>query len=285
MAAIGAARTTVETLRRTPRLFYAGVAVAALIAPQHLLRLFVPLVPRLLGVLTFSVAVFVYAALFAAVAHATTGTASLDAAIEAGRERYLPLLGGKLIAAIAQVAWMAAIGGTAVATLVTVSESQSVTALLQFDGTLAEAILGSTAGNIGLVVVVTLLVAGPVAWFVVQFYDVAIVLGDGGIVDGFRQSVRIVEARPIAALGYTAIRVGVYALVAGLPWAMAILFAIVVPSAGSGVAAEMTVLIGVMVLGMVMTIVPVITTVVLVPLLGTDKVEFFEHVAESETMA
>jgi hypothetical protein len=212
MAAIKSLRAALGALAGSPVLFLAGLAYGIVVLPQTALQLLgIPLVPFLLQVVTFFVTPFVVAGLIGMADEALAGDTSLSTLTAVGRERYLPLLLGNFVnLAIAIVFGVLALVVVLVAVFtVGIGAVAGQTA----GGTAGGAALGgSVLLVLGLAAVLVLLVV--VVNFFIQFYPIAIVAGDAGAVDGFRESVSLVRNNLLPALGYSLINLAVILLTA-----------------------------------------------------------------------
>lgn len=209
MAAIAALRSTLSALGGNPVLFLVGLLYGAITLPQSALRLAgVSVAPTVLQILTFFVTPFVVAGFLGMAsesldaderrssAHQTEsggdGT-SLSTLTRVGRDRYVPLLVGNI------VEFVIVFGFGIVAALVAV-----VAAIGLFGaGGGAAAGGGMMVAVAGVVVLVVL--AFLLLHFFIQFYSVAIVVGEAGALEGFRESYRLVRDNLVSALGYSVI--------------------------------------------------------------------------------
>jgi hypothetical protein len=190
MAAIQALRESLSALGRNPVLFLVGLLYGVVLLPQQATQFAgVPAVPTLLQILTFFVTPFVVAGLLGMADEALDGETSFSTLTRVGKARYVPLLVGNLIEFALTLAFgiLAAIVGAVLAVVV----------------------LGS-GGNAGVGVVAALVVGAVVllfflVYFFIQFFPVAIVVGEADAVDGFTESYRLVRNNVVSTLGYSVI--------------------------------------------------------------------------------
>ncbi|MFC6826190.1 hypothetical protein [Halopelagius fulvigenes] len=194
MAAIDALRSALSALGRNPVLFLVGLLYGLIVLPQQALSLTsLSFLSYPLQILTFFVTPFVVAGLLGMASEGLDGETSLSTLTRVGRDRYVPLLVGSIV----EFAILLVFG--VVATIVGV-----VAAV----GLLGAGGAGGAGGGAMLAVgalVVVLVLALLVLHFFIQFYSVAIVVGEAGALDGFRESYRLVRDNLVSALGYSVI--------------------------------------------------------------------------------
>ena len=210
MAAIRSLRTALQSIGRNPVLFLGGLAFGLVSLPQLVTQLAeVPFVPTLLQVLAFFVTPFVAAGLYGmadeAVERAESETA-LSTLTAVGREKYVPLL----LANIVELGIVIAFGivFALVATVVVFTVGVG-------------AVAGGGGSNLalggGLLVAVAalglLFLAFVVVNFFIQFFPVAVVVGDSGAIESFGESYRLVRNNLVPSLGYSVIQLVVGVLV------------------------------------------------------------------------
>ncbi|MGQ4554977.1 DUF7847 domain-containing protein [Halobellus sp. GM3] len=194
MAALRSLRPAVAALIRNPVLV-ALVGLFGLIQlPQLALQPSQPLLAALVSLVTTGVLIvvmpFFQGGLLGMADEALAETTSLRTLVDEGKANYVSLL----IAYLAVFAVNVAVGMGAFFALI-------------FGGAGLYAADASSLVGLGAVAVVGLLfvLAYLLIAFFVQFYAHAIVLGDAGVVDGFRTSVGLVRRNPVSVVGYTVI--------------------------------------------------------------------------------
>ncbi|MUV58169.1 hypothetical protein [Halogeometricum sp. CBA1124] len=187
MSALQSLRTAVGSLGRNPVLFLVGLAYGLVTLPQSALQLAgVPLAPTVLQAVTFFVTPFLIAGIIGMASESLDGETSLETLTRVGRDRYVPLLVAKFVE---------------LALLVGLGIAAGIVGVV--GGLVAFVALGSpvVAAIVGGVV----LLAFVVVFFFIQFFPVAVSLGDADAIDSFRVSIRLVRQNLLSTLGYSII--------------------------------------------------------------------------------
>ncbi|MFC7128591.1 hypothetical protein [Haloferax chudinovii] len=213
MAAISSLQTALRGIRSNPVLFLGGLALGLLTLPQLATQLAqIPFVPTVLAAVTFFVTPFVAAGLYGmadeAVDRGPGDSTSLSTLTVVGREKYVSML----LANIVQLGIVLAFGILFVIVAVAMAVSVGVGGLAAGGSDLA---LGGGL-LVGIAVLGLLGLAYLVVIFLVQFYPVAVVVGDAGAIESFGESYRLVRNNVVASLGYSVIRF-VVGLVVSIP--------------------------------------------------------------------
>ncbi|WP_411963017.1 hypothetical protein [Haloferax sp. YSMS24] len=210
MAAISSLRTAFQSIGKNPVLFLGGLIFGLVTLPQLVTQLAgVPFVPTLFQILTFFVTPFVAAGIYGmaneALEHAESRT-TLSTLTAVGREKYVPLL----LANIVELGIVIAFGivFALVATVVVFSVGIG-------------AVAGGGAGDIAIgggilvaaLVLGLLFLAFVLVYFFIQFFPVAVVVGDSGAIESFGESYRLVRNNLVPSLGYSVIQLVVGFLV------------------------------------------------------------------------
>ncbi|QIQ77073.1 hypothetical protein GL213_11375 [Halogeometricum borinquense] len=185
MSALRSLRAALGSLGRNPVLFLVGLAYGLVMLPQSALRLTGSLFGSLLPFITFFVAPFFVAGTIGMASESLDGETSLSTLKRVGRNRYVPLL----VASFVNVGILIglAIAGGIIVLLI---------GLLGFVVGIPLIALVA-AGLVGLGIAVVLVF--------IQFYPVAVSLGDTDAIDSFRQSIRLVRKNPLSTIGYSVI--------------------------------------------------------------------------------
>lgn len=223
MSAVQSLRQTSSALAGAPVLFVAGVATAALVAPQTALNFVGNFGGQPLGgaagilgtgvtILTFFITPLVVAGAVGMAREAVeNGDTSLDTFRRVARERYV----STLLAFLVRFGVVVVLG--IAATII------GVVGLIVFVFAVG---LGGAAGGLGpaadpgallgavgtvgvLVLVVVALVAGLVFYgplFFIQLFYVAVAADGAGVIESYRRSIAVVRANLLSALGFTVIR-------------------------------------------------------------------------------
>ena len=204
MAAIAALRTAFDGLRRNPVLFVASLLYALIVLPQSALSLAgIPILPRLLQLLTFFVTPFVLAGLLGMADEAIDADTSLGTLRSVGADKYVPFLVGKFVEFAINLVFGIVFLVVGVALVLTVGVG-SVTSGAASTGVLA------FAG----VVILLVVLAALIVRFLIQFYPVFIVVAESDAIDSFTDSYRFVRRNLVATIGYFLIQVVIGVLVA-----------------------------------------------------------------------
>jgi len=183
MGAVSALTTAAGTLRKNPVIF-AGVFILSAVGSLTTIGQVSGTLIALVGVLaTLLVSPFVRAGVLGMAEEATAEKTSLSTLLSEGRASYLSLLGATVLQAIL-FGLVGAIWAVGV-----------IAALIGGGGG-----PGSIAAAIGLSVLVFFV---PI--YLLQFYDVAIVVSDTSAWGGFKRSFGFVRSHLLSALGYTII--------------------------------------------------------------------------------
>lgn len=211
MGAVSALRTTGGALARNPVVFVGAFLVALLsiltqvpqFAAQTLSSPVVSLLVSLLvPILAFFLTPFLVAGLLGMATEAVVGETSLWTFIQVGKARYVTLLLATLLYTVLSIVF--AIGFLIVGFIVVVAVG------VGFGG----GDPGIAALAVIALVVLALVVAFLLFMFFLQFYGVAIVVEEAGIVDSFKRSYRVVRRNLLSTLGYNVIAFLVLLLVA-----------------------------------------------------------------------
>ncbi|SFR46679.1 DUF7847 domain-containing protein [Halogeometricum limi] len=187
MAALQSLRTALGSLGRNPVLFLGGLAYALVILPQTATQLAgIPVAPTLLQILTFFVTPFFLAGVIGMAGEALNGDTSLPTLRRVGKNRYVPLLVANFVEFVLVLA-------IAIVGLIVVAISFVLASTSGAPGPVLAAV-------VGLVVLVALAIS-----FFIQFFPVAIALGDADAIGGFKESVGLVRRNLLSTLGYSVI--------------------------------------------------------------------------------
>ncbi|RDZ65143.1 hypothetical protein C5B90_01900 [Haloferax sp. Atlit-12N] len=213
MAAINSLQTALRGIRSNPVLFLGGLALGLVTLPQLATQLAqIPIVPTALMAVTFFVTPFVAAGLYGMADEAVDrdggGSTSLSTLTAVGREKYVPML----LANIVQLGIVIAFGIVFLIVAVVMAISLGLGGLATGGSDLA---LGG-GFLVGVAVLGLIGLAYLVVIFLVQFYPVAVVVGDKGAIESFGESYRLVRNNVVPSLGYSVIRF-VVGLVISIP--------------------------------------------------------------------
>jgi len=221
MATIRSLVESVGVLKRNPVLFAVGALYAVILLPQTALSTFgVPILPNIVQLVTFFITPFVVAGLVGMAYEGRVRDTSFETFKKVGKDRYVSVLLGNLlkfglwvvfaiVSFLVAVVFVFAVGfGSAAAS----DGGQGVGALLGGVGILGIAVFG-------LIFLVFLGVQ-----FLIQFYAVSIVVDNVGVIDGFRNSIRVVVGNIVQALGF-----GVLNLVIGIAIALPTILLFLLP--------------------------------------------------------
>ncbi|MCO8266313.1 hypothetical protein NKF06_06880 [Haloferax sp. AB510] len=216
MAAISSLQTALRGIRSSPVLFLGGLALGLITLPQLATQLAqIPFVPTILTAVTFFVTPFVAAGLYGMAGEAVDrdggGSTSLSTLTAVGREKYVPML----LANIVQLGIVIAFGIVFVIVVVAMAVSLGLGGLAAGGGDVSNLALGG-GFLVGIAVLALLGLVYVVVLFLVQFYPVAVVVGDKGAIESFGESYRLVRNNIIPSLGYSVIRF-VVGLVISIP--------------------------------------------------------------------
>ncbi|RDZ45880.1 hypothetical protein C5B86_09075 [Haloferax sp. Atlit-19N] len=214
MAAISSLQTALRGIRSNPVLFLAGLALGLVTLPQLATQLAqIPIVPTALMAVTFFVTPFVAAGLYGMADEAVDsgGSTSLSTLTDVGREKYVPML----LANIVQLGIVIAFGIVFLIVAVVMAISLGLGGLAAGGGDVSNFALGG-GFLVGLAVLGLIGLAYFVVIFLVQFYPVAVVVGDKGAIESFGESYRLVRNNIVPSLGYSVIRF-VVGLVISIP--------------------------------------------------------------------
>lgn len=220
-AAIDALTDVGTFLKHNPVILAVGWVASVTILMANAVLGQIPLLGQLLSV--FLGPVFL-AGMLGTIYAGRDGSASTSDFVESLRSHYLRLLGGSLV--VGGVMLVVGVGGL-LATVFAMSFGSTTGR-----GTGPAAMVGAA--------LIPLLAIGVVLglfYTVVQFFDVAIVVEDAGVVESFRRSVELLAAAPLSVLGYTVLRAVVGALFVFAPLvvvASAVGGVVSAASAGSG---------------------------------------------------
>jgi hypothetical protein len=184
MSALQSLRTAFGSLASNPVLFLAGLAYAVVVLPQSILPLAgMSLAGSALQLLTFFVTPFLIAGIIGMAAEATDGDTSLSTLTRVGKDRYVPLLIANFVLIGVYIAYAIAAGIVAVII----------------------AVIGFVVGVPLLAALALLLffLGALVLQFFIQFFPVAVSVGDADAIDSFRVSLRLVRENVLSTLGYT----------------------------------------------------------------------------------
>lgn len=185
MSALQSLRTAFGSLTSNPVLFLAGLAYAVLVLPQSVLPLAgMQLAGTALQFLTFFVTPFLIAGIIGMAAEATAGgDTSLSTLTRVGKDRYVPLLIAKFVQLGIYIAYAIAAGIAA----------------------LIVAAIGFAAGVplLAALALALFFIGALVLQFFIQFFPVAVSVGDADAIDSFRVSLRLVRENLLSTLGYT----------------------------------------------------------------------------------
>jgi len=193
VSALHSLRPAVGGLVRNPILLVITGVFALFQVPQLVLQSQYPLLSTVVSLLMTGVLIvllpFYQGGIIGMSNEALTGTTRISSMIEAGKSNYVALLLAYLVILAANivfgiVAAAVAIGG---GLGFLVGEGQPSMAVLAVVGLL----------GLGLVLVYLLFIIG------IQFYAHAIVLNNTEVIDGFKQSVRLVRQNKLSVIGYT----------------------------------------------------------------------------------
>ncbi|WP_424008525.1 hypothetical protein [Haloferax denitrificans] len=206
MAAISSLQTALRGIRSNPVLFLGGLALGLVTLPQLATQLAqIPFVPTVLTAVTFFVTPFVAAGLYGmadeAVDRGGGGSTSLSTLTAVGREKYVPML----LANIVQLGIVLVFGIVFVIVMVAMAVSLGLGGLATGGGGVPNLALGG-GFLVGIAVLGLLGLAYLAVIFLVQFYPVAVVVGDAGAIEAFGESYRLVRHNVVPSLGYSAIR-------------------------------------------------------------------------------
>ncbi|WP_148413312.1 hypothetical protein [Haloferax sp. KTX1] len=216
MAAIESLQTALRGIRSNPVLFLGGLALGLITLPQLATQLAqIPFVPTILAAVMFFVTPFVAAGIYGmadeAVDRRGGGSTSLSTLTAVGREKYVPML----LANIVQLGIVLVFGIVFLIVAVAMAVSLGLGGLAAGGGDVSNFALGG-GFLVGLAVLALLGLAYFVVIFLVQFYPVAVVVGDAGAIESFGESYRLVRNNVVPALGYSVIRF-VVGLVVSIP--------------------------------------------------------------------
>ncbi|ELZ92037.1 DUF7847 domain-containing protein [Haloferax volcanii] len=223
MAAISSLQTALRGIRSNPVLFLGSLALGLITLPQLATQLAqIPFVPTILMAVTFFVTPFVAAGLYGmadeAVGRGGSGSTSLSTLRAVGREKYVSVL----LANFVQLGIVLAFGIVFVIIVVAVAVSLGLGGLAASGGDVSNLALGG-GFLVGIAVLGLLGLVYLVVSFLIQFYPVAVVVGDKGPVESFGESYRLVRHNVVPTLGYSVIRF-VVGLVVSIPATGVILF-------------------------------------------------------------
>lgn len=190
MAVVSALTSAISTLRANPIIF-AGVFVLSVISSLTTVGQVVGPFVAIAGTLAvFLVNPFVKAGVLGMAEEATAGKTRLSTLVSEGRASYVSLLGATLLQAILFGGGGAVLGAVVIGVLVSGGSP------------------GSLAAVIGFAVLVSFVVI-----YLIQFYDVAIVVSDTSAWGGFKRSYGFVRSHLLSALGYMIIAQAINLLV------------------------------------------------------------------------
>ncbi|POG54552.1 DUF7847 domain-containing protein [Haloferax marisrubri] len=215
MAAISSLQTALRGIRSNPVLFLGGLALGLIALPQLATQLAqIPFVPTILTAVMFFVTPFVAAGLYGMADEAVDrdggGSTSLSTLTAVGREKYVPML----LANIVQLGIVLAFGIVFLIVAVVMAISLGLGGLAA-GGDVSNLALGG-GFLVGIAVLALLGLVYVVVMFLVQFYPVAVVVGDKGAIESFGESYRLVRNNVVPSLGYSVIRF-VVGLVVSIP--------------------------------------------------------------------
>lgn len=217
MATIQSFTESLGVLKRNPLLFAVGALYAVILLPQTALTtLGIPFVPTLLQMVTFFVTPFVIAGLLAMAYEGTRQPTSLSTFTDVGKDRYLRLLAGNLVTFVVDVVFIVVF---LVAVIFTVGFGMA--AAMNGNGDPSSAIMGSV-GVVAVAAVAVVALLYLLIMFFLQFYDVAYVVDDVDVIDGFGRSIAVVRENLVPALGFSLVNliVGFLLFVPGVALAL-----------------------------------------------------------------
>lgn len=191
MATIQSLIESFGVLKRNPVVFGVGLLYAVIVLPQSVLSLMgIPLVPRLLQILTFFITPFVVAGLLGMVYEGRVRTTGFGTFTKVGKAKYVSLLVGNLIQFVIQVAFIAAAFVMVIFTIGLSFSAAGSRSALRGIGIVAVALFG------GLFLVYLLVM------FFLQFFAPAIVADNVGVIEGYSRSIGVVKRNIVQALGF-----------------------------------------------------------------------------------
>jgi len=228
MATIQSFTESLGVLKRNPLLFAVGALYAVIVLPQTALSsMGIPIVPTLLQMVTFFVTPFVIAGILAMAYEGTTQPTSLSTFKKVGKDRYVRLLLGNLIKFVLDVVFIVVFLVVAIFTV-----GFGMAAAMNGSGDPSSAILGSV-GVVAIAAVAVVALLYLVIMFFLQFYDVAYVVDDVDVIDGFSRSVGVVKANLVPALGFSAINL-LIGILLSIPAIALVLAPLLMGDAGTG---------------------------------------------------
>ena len=276
MATIRSLSESLGVLKRNPLLFAIGVLYAVIVLPQSALALLgIPLVPRLLQMVTFFVTPFVIAGLLAMAYEGTKRPASLSTFKKVGKDRYARVLVGNLIKFVLDLVF-----GIVLVVVVFLTVGLGMAAAMNGGGDPSSALMGSV-GVVAIAAIAAVVLLFLILSFFVQFYAVAYVVDDVGVVDGFARSIGVVKGNLVSALGF-----GVVNLIVGVLLFLPVVGIVLIPfltggmgsGAGVGAGTQSASAFGTpLLLQAGVVVYSFVVSVLMVPFRSTFSVTFYEN--------
>ncbi|KAB1196670.1 MULTISPECIES: hypothetical protein [Haloferax] len=203
MAAISSLKTALQSIGSNPVLFLGGLLAGLITLPQLGTQLAgIPFVPTVLQVLAFFVTPFVAAGIYGMADEALESAESrttLSTLTAVGREKYVPLL----LANIVELGIVIAFGIVFVIVTTVVVLSIGLGAVAGGGG--GDLAIGGGV-VIAIVALLLLFLVFVLVNFFIQFFPVAVVVGESGAIESFGESYRLVRNNIVPALGYSVIQ-------------------------------------------------------------------------------
>jgi hypothetical protein len=214
MPTIEALRDAIDVLRRNPVLFAAGAVNAVIVLPQTVLSILgVPILPGLIGVVTFFITPFVLAGTIGMAFEGLSGETAFGTFVDGGKDSYLSMLGGSLV----QLAIAIAFGVVFAVTLALTIGVAVLGAGASAGAGGSPELLGGVGAATALLVGAAVLVFGLLfltVMFLIQLFPPAVVVEDRGAIGSIKRSYAVVRDNLVPALGYSAIVIAIGIVVA-----------------------------------------------------------------------
>lgn len=200
-----------KLLRHNPIILSVGVAAMLLYSVLNFVLGLIPLIGNLLALLLYPAFI---AGLLGIIYAGRDGTASAGDFLSEITESYLPMLGAYALAMLPVIFFSVLFAVAAI--FVFPSGSTQPTAAT---GAATGATSGLASAGPALVVFLVVWLVFGLGYLFLQFFNVAIVAGEG-VIDSFQTSIQMALTAPLSTLGFTLIKFTMGGVILGIPWAI-----------------------------------------------------------------